>query len=197
MIKSFNGLIFALVGGLSIAVVSTSFGPKIIGLIIFILIIFAILLHVVVYLRNRIRIKIIKQNLFNTPYSIKFEAINLSERPNSLGEKIYFKSLLPNIRKGKLKNGEPYKCSFYLKDIDRLLEPHKPKIFTAYTKSDNPRLPFSWFRKYEFRPSRGIYSTVFVRNALDNGIPYWQYRIERSLYRLFRIVLDTKEVTTE
>ena len=197
MIKSFNGLIFALVVGLSIAVVSSSFGPKIIGLIIFILIIIAILLHVVVYLRNRIRIKIIKQNFFNTPYFIKFEAINLSERPNSLEEKVYFKSLLPNIRKGKLKNGEPYKCSFYLKDIDRMLEPHKPKIFTAYTKSDNPRLPFSWFRKYEFRPSRGIYSTVFVRNALDNGIPYWQYRIERSLYRLFRIVRDTKEVSTE
>jgi len=197
MIKSFNGLIFALVSGLAIAVISSSFGTKIIGLIIFVLIILAILLYVLVYLRNRIKIKIIKQNFFNPPYSIKFEALNLGEKPNSLEDKIYFKCLLPTIRKGKLKNGEPYECLFYLKDTDRFLEPHKPKIFTAYTKSSNQRLPFSWFRKYEFRPSRGIYSTVFVRNALDNGIPYWQYRIERSLYRLFRIVRDTKEATTE
>lgn len=197
MIKSFNGLVIALVSGLAIVVISSGFGPKIIGLIIFILIILAILLHVLVYLRNRIKIKIIKQNFFNQPYSIKFEALNLGEKPNSLGNKIYFKCLLPTIKKGKLINGEPYKFFFYLKDADRFLEPHKPKIFTAYTEDINQRLPFSWFRKYEFRPSRGIYSNVFVRNALDNGIPYWQYKIERTLYRLFRIVRDTKEVSAE
>jgi hypothetical protein len=197
MIKSINGLIFASVGGLLIAVITSSFGPKIIGIIIFILIFIASLLHIFVYIRNRIKIKIIKQNFFNEPYFVKYEAINLGEKPNSLQEKVYLKSLLPNIDKGSLKNPEPYECTFHIKDIDRVLEPHKPKIFTAYTKSHNPRLPYSWFRKYQFRPSRGMYTTVFVRNALDNGIPYWRYIIERPLYRLFRIVRDTKEVTSE
>lgn len=197
MIRSLDGLLAAVIGGLAVAAVSASFGPKIIGLIIVISIFAVLLLHLVSYFRNRVRVKIIKQHFGNLPYSIKFEALNLGEKPNSLEENIYLKCLLPTIRKWKFRNGQPYKCVFYLKSNDRLLEPHKPKIFIASTKSDNQSLLFSWFRKYEFRPSRGIYSTIFVRNALDNGIPYWQYRIERTLYRLFRIVRDTKQVTVE
>lgn len=108
MIKSFNGLIFVLVGGLFIAVITSSFGPKRIGIIIFILIVIASLLHVFVYIRTRIKIKIIKQNFFNEPYFLKYEAINLGEKPNSLQEKVYFKSLLPNIEKGRSKNSEPF-----------------------------------------------------------------------------------------
>ncbi len=197
MFKSLTGLIFSLIGGLSVAVLLDSFGPKIIGMIIFSLMFIAILLHLFRGLRNRIKIKIIKQSFHDPMPNIRFEAINLSEKPNSLQEKVYFKCLLPSIHKSSSLHGESFKLVFHVKENDRILEPHKSKIFTAYSKSSNTRLGFSWFRKYEFQPSRGMSTNIFVRNSLDNGIAFWKYRIERSLYRLFRVVNEKKEVITE
>ena len=165
MLTRLIGLIFALVGGLSIAVLSTNFGPKIIGLIIFGLIFFAILLHLFLSIRNRIKIKIIKQSFHESLYYVKFEALNLGEKPNSMQEKVYFECLLPSINKSTLRNGDPHKLVFLIRDNDRILEPHKPKILSAYTKATNHQLCFSWFRKYEFRPSRGMYTHIFVRNS--------------------------------
>lgn len=197
MIKSLNGYLVTIISGFTIAGITGSFGLVKIGIVIAICVLAFLFLNVVIYFRNRIRIKIIKQNFADLPYSIIFEALNLGEKTNSLEDKIYFKCLLPTVRKWKFRNGQSFKCVFWLKSSDRSLEPHKPKKFTAITNSDNQGLLFSWFRKYEFKPSRGMYSHVFVRNALDNGISYWRYLIERSFYRLFRIVRDTKEVSFE
>jgi hypothetical protein len=94
-------------------------------------------------------------------------------------------------------HGESLKLVFQVKENDRILERHKSKIFTAYSKISNASLDFSWFRKYEFRPSRGMSTSMFVRNSLDNGIAFWKYRIERLLYRLLRVVNEKKEVITE
>ncbi len=188
MIRSSNNFVLIVVGGLIVAVISTKFNQKLVTYFICLGVFLFISLHIITYFKNRIRIKIIKQNFSDAPYSVIFEALNIGEQPNSIEEKIYFKCLLPTVRKWWFRNGQPYKCEFYLKETDRLLEPHKTKVFTSISKFSQPRLTFSWFRKYQFRPSRGKYSNVFVRNALDNGIPYWRYKIERTLYRLFRIL---------
>ena len=196
MFKSVTGLIFSLIGGLSVAVLLDSFEPKIIGLIIFSLMFIAILLHLFLGFRNRIKIRIIKQSFHEPMPHVRFEALNLSEKPNSLQEKVYIKCLLPSIHKSTLPHGDPLNLTFHVKENDRILEPHKAKIFTAYSKISNNRLGFSWFRQYEFRPSRGMSTSIYVRNALDNGIPFWRYEIERSLYRIFRVVNEKKEVVT-
>lgn len=197
MLKSLNGYLVTIITGLTIAGITGSFGSVKIGLVIGIFVLAFLFLNVVMYFRNRIRIKIIKQNFADLPYTIIFEAQNLGDKTNSLDDKIYFKCLFPTERKWNSINGQSFKCVFRLKNSDRSLEPHKPIKFTAITNSDKQRLRFSWFRRYEFRPSHGMYSPVFVRNALDNGISYWRYLIERSFYRFFRIVRDTKEVSCE
>jgi hypothetical protein len=197
MIRSLNSFLLTVIGGLIVAAVSTKFNQKLVTYIICLGVFAFTLLHIITYFKNRIRIKIIKQNFFEAPYSVIFEALNLGEKPNSIEEKIYFKCLLPTVRRWWFRNGQPYKCEFYLKGTDRLLEPHNPKIFTAISKARLPNLMFSWFRKYQFRPSRGKYSTIFVRNAIDNGIPYWRYKLERTLYRLFRILWDKDKVIVE
>ena len=192
MLKNLNGYLVTIISGLTLAGITGSFGSIEIGLVIGIFILVVLLLNIVMRFRNRIRIKIIKQNFADLPYSIIFEALNLGDKTNSLDDEIYFKCLLPNVRNWLFRNGQSFKCVFRLKQNDRSLEPHKPMKFTAITNSDNQSLLFSWFRKYEFRPSRGMYSAIFVRNASDNGISYWRYLIERTFYRLFRIVKDTK-----
>lgn len=186
MIRNFNSLFVAVIGGLVVAVISGQLAPSIVSYIIYAAIFLFLCVNLIGYFKNRIKINLIKQRFGNLPYSIIFEALNLGEKPNSLEKKIILKCLLPTIKNEGFLNGKRFQCFFYLDDNDRLLEPHRPKVFIATTNSDHSILMFSWYRKYEFRSSRGMHSVVFVRNALDNGILYWRYKVERFLFRLFR-----------
>lgn len=194
--KSLESLLLGVVGGLIVSEIIRQYEP-LIGYIIYAGILLLLGLNIFIYFKNRVKIKIIKQNLAQLPYNIKFEAVNLGDTPNSLEEKVVFKCLLPNIKNHKFPNGQKYKCEFRIKRSDRLLEPHKPKIITATTNSNNPHLIYSWFRKYIFIPSKGMYSIIFARNALDNGISRWRYRYERFLYRLFNMLNQTDSVEVE
>lgn len=197
MIRNFNSLFVGVIGGLVVAAISSQLAPDIVAYIIYVAVFLFLFINLIGYFRNRIKISIIKQRFGDLPYSIIFEALNLGEKPNSLGKRIILKCLLPTIKSHGFLNGKRFHCIFYLQDDDRLLEPHKPKVFTATTNSDNSALLFSWFRKYEFRPSRGMYSVVYVRNALDNGISYWRYELERFLFRLFRKTKQIDSITVE
>jgi len=197
MIRNFNSLFVGVIGGLVVAVISSQLAPGIVAYIIYVAVFLFLFINLIGYFRNRMKISIIKQRFGDLPQSIIFEALNLGEKPNSLGKRIILKCLLPTIKSQGFLNGKRFHCIFYLQDDDRLLEPHRPKVFTATTNSDNSALLFSWFRKYEFRPSRGMYSVVYVRNALDNGISYWRYKLERFLLRLFRKTKQIDSITNE
>lgn len=197
MIRNINSLFLSVIGSLVVAVISSQLAPDIIAYIIYTAVFIFLFVNLIGYFRKRIKISIIKQRFGDLPYNIIFEALNLGEKPNSLGKRIILKWLLPTIKRQGFLNGKRFHCIFYLRDDDRLLEPHRPKVFTATTNSDNSALLFSWFRQYEFRPSRGMYSVVYVRNALDEGIPYWRYKLERLLFRLFRKTKQIDSITVE
>ncbi len=196
MILNINNLIGSVIVGLVVAVISSQLDQNIVAYIIIAAVFLFLFLNLIGYFRNRIKISIIKQNFGDLPYSIIFEALNLGEKPNSLEKMVILKCLLPTKSRGFL-NGKRFHCIFYLQGNDRLLEPHKPKVFTATSKTDNSALLFSWFREYAFKPSRGMYSVAYVRNALDNGISYWRYILERVLFRLFRITKQIDSITVE
>lgn len=194
--KNLENLVVGVIGGLIVSEIIRQYEP-LIGYIIYAGIFILLFIIIFIHLKNRINIKIIKQNFAQLPYSIKFEAVNLRDTPNSLGEKIVFECLLPKIKTSKFPNGQKYNCEFRINSSDRLLESHKPKIITASTNSDNQRLIYSWFRKYIFISSKGMYSIIFVRNALDNGISRWRYRYERSLYRIFNIIKQVNSIEVD
>jgi hypothetical protein len=194
MIKSFETLCFTVIAGLCIVVITSQFGLRIIAYIVFLSLIVLIIISLIGYYRNRTRIRMIRQHIFDPPYWLKFEAMNLGDKSLSMERKITLKCLLTGSRKQGFLYGKRFQCDFYVDDTERILEPHRPRKFTGRTTCRNQRLPFSWFRKYEFRPTRGMNCKVFVRNAHDNGIPCWKYKYERLLYRLFNIVKRTRSI---
>jgi hypothetical protein len=138
--------------------------------------------------KNRVKIRINRQNFYKSPYSIEFEAMNMSKKPCSFEEKIVFNSLIVAKRKETLLHGYKYKCEFHLKNTDRFIEPHEQKNFTAITNSANPQLLASQFRKYRFRFTNGTHTMVYIATPLSNAIPYWKYSVGKFLYRVFRRV---------
>ncbi len=134
--KNLENLLLSVIGGLIVCEIIRQYEP-LVGYMIYAGILILLSINIIIYFKNRINIKIIKQNFTQHPYSIKFEATNLADTPNSLAEKIIFKCLLPGIKNSKFPNGQKYNCEFRINSPDRLLEPHKPKIITASAHSDN------------------------------------------------------------
>ena len=193
--KNFENLIMGIIGGLIVSEIIRQYEPKI-AYIVYVCIFIFLFINFYIYWKNRIKIKFIRQNFNNRPYFLQFEAVNLGEKRNSLSEYIDLQCFLPAYPNKKIPNGINFKCKFNIPQEQRLLEPHKPVTIIASCDSDNQRLLFSWFRKYTFKPAKGMYTVKYVRNASDNGISKWRYEIEVFLYRWFKIVKteDTFEV---
>jgi hypothetical protein len=195
--KTIETLILGIVIGLAVSEIVRQYEPMI-GYIIYVGIPFLLLLNIYIYWKTRIVVKIIRQDFFQSPYSLQFEAINLGEKKNSLEEYIDLCCVVPTDVKKFPLYGIKHKCKFQIPLDQRLLEPHKPEKITATCDDVNTQseILVSWFRKYTFKPSKGMYTIKYVRNV-DNGIPKWRYRFERFLYRGFRIINKNDYVEVE
>jgi hypothetical protein len=145
------------------------------------LVIYCLVLFILYKQHKKVKIKIVNRNLTRTPYTLTFEAVNLGDSINSLEENITLSCLFPSGK--SFCHGQKYKCDFTIAPNDRSLEPHKPKTIIA-TSSSTEFLVYSWFQKYTFKPSKGCYSFVYMRNAMDGEMFVWRYRIEKFLFRI-------------
>lgn len=79
---------------------------------------------------------------------------------------------------------------YFVRDIDRTLEPFRPKILSA-TIDEMPR-PYwlSWFRTYKFRPTSGITTRIYIRNLLLDPLSRFRFYYEFVRLRIFGMKID-------
>ena len=143
---------------------------------------------------KRNKIKIIKQNLIEFPYSIDFEAENMGNAINSLGGKILLDCLIMPISKIKKTKlcGEKCKHTFYLNNNDTSLEYHSPKKFTAIAEKEMQQLYYSNFRRYKFYSTNRINTHLYFIGATNKNVSFWEFYFKKFLYRFFKIGLVYK-----
>lgn len=184
MIKNLNTILISVIGSLIVAKIQ----PGIIIYVIVAAFIILILLNTFFGSRDRVRIRSVKQNLFNLPYSLKFEAENISDRPNSLKKTINLSCLVILTKNKAILFGENFKYTFAIKGNDRTLEPHKSKIFEAITNEQDPQLFVSKFRKFTIYPTRGRKEFIYSVGPSDRDTNYFRFYIKRFLYQFFKRV---------
>jgi len=62
------------------------------------------------------------------------------------------------------------KMWFRVRDLDRQLDPFKPKVLSASADELSNHYWLSWFRTYRFRPTSGVTTRVRLRNTLLDPI---------------------------
>jgi len=79
---------------------------------------------------------------------------------------------------------------YYVRDLDRTLEPCRPKILSASIDELPKNYWLSWFRTYKFRPTSGITTRVRIRNTLLDPLSLPRFLTELVLLRWFNKVVD-------
>ena len=127
MIKNLNTILICIIGSLIIAKIQ----PNIVIYVIIIATFILIMTNIIFGSKDRVKIRMLKQNFFESPYKIIFEAENISEQPNALKNYVSMSCLTIPMKKTMF-YGEKRKCIFKIKGNDRSIEPHKTKVFEAY-----------------------------------------------------------------
>ena len=139
-------------------------------------------LYIAYVSRRRLRVRILSETYDvksepNMSIDLSFEAENLGEIPTSLDPQIYIKALSGH-------DASPMKVDLEVKSTDRKLEPHHPKICSAYTV-DTAEYPFTWFRRYYFPISKGRKAVIRILNASNVEIGFTKYWWGYFMYRVF------------
>ncbi len=104
---------------------------------------------------------------------LRFEVENRSGSVTSLHPEIDGRYFYPS--KLRLARG---RNRYFVRELDRRLEPFSPVILTATPEFVREHYSFSWYRTYVFRPTRGRTRKVFVRNALLEPLGRVRYTME-------------------
>jgi hypothetical protein len=131
MVKNLNTILISIIGSLIIAIIQSD---KIIYVIFAASLIF-VFINIIPGSKDKIKIKSLKQDFFNLPYKVIFEAENISNMPNSIRKTIDINCLTIPINRTLL-YGQKHKCNFTIKGDDRSIEPHKTKAFEAVTADE-------------------------------------------------------------
>jgi len=73
--------------------------------------------------------------------------------------------------------------SYYVREVDRRLEPFQPKILTASADKRPREYWLSWYRTYKFRPTSGLTTRVRVRHAGLDPLTLLQFVREYIRFR--------------
>ena len=192
MYKILNTLLVSIVGGLIVLEISNNFESVNIWPTILTVILIFIILNMVVYLRNRVKIKIIKQTFIDPPITLNFTAMNMGNYRNSLDKRIILKWLeipfAPTFPYGK-----KYKHVLSLNDFDNSLNSHETKEFKATIKGNMPHF-FSNFRHYRFTPNKGMHTHLYFigptkRDKTWENVSFVKFYFKYFLYRFFKVGL--------
>ena len=126
--------------------------------------------------RPELIIRIMQDNPEEEIGGLTFEVENRASKPTSLKPLITV-----NFMTSK---GDPAQMEFDVRELDRLLQPFKPKLFSASAKYVQADRSHGWFRTYIFRPSNGPAAKVRIRNAHLDVIGALSFLIERNWFKL-------------
>jgi hypothetical protein len=73
---------------------------------------------------------------------------------------------------------------FHVRELDRTLPPHQPKIMNASADRRPKHYLFGWYRTYRFRPTSGMTTRLRIRNTLLETLPLWKFVWEFFRFRL-------------
>lgn len=99
MVKNLNTILISIIGSLIIAKIQ----PDIVIYVIIIASLVLVLINIHFGSKDRIKIKSLRQDFFNPPYKVIFEAENISDRPNSIRKAIDMKCLTIPMKERKTK----------------------------------------------------------------------------------------------
>lgn len=134
--------------------------------------------------RRKIQVRVLRETYDpkvdpSSEVVLRFEVTNLGEKPTSLQPIITVTSLTPKAERKTFQ--------LNVQEPDRLLPPHTPKTFNAKAVVNAVYL-FCWFKKYQFRITRGSGSIVRHRNAMNEEIGFGRYWFEYFLFRYLKVV---------
>ena len=187
MVKNLNTILVSIIAGLVIAKIQ----PNIVIYVIITLFIILILINIFFGPKDRIIIKSLKQDFFNHPYKLIFQAENISDKPNSIKKIVSMKCLTIPLHKSML-YGEKRKCTFSIKGNDRSIDPHKTKVFEAFTTDEYSQLFVSKFRKFTIYPNRGKKAFIFSIGPSKREVSCFRFYVERFLFQFFKRIPDNK-----
>ncbi len=187
MIKNLNTILISIIGSLIIAKIQ----PNIVIYAIIIAILILVSINILFGSKDRVKIRMLKQAFFNLPYKVIFEAENISDQPNSLKNSVSMNCLTIPMKK-TLFYGERRTCTFNIKGNDRSIEPHKTKVFEAFTTENHKQLFVSKFRRFTIYPNRGRRVRIFSIGPSNREANCFRFYAERFLYQFFKRVPNNK-----
>jgi hypothetical protein len=134
-----------------------------------------ILLQVLAALRGRPRVfvRILEEDIKKEVGGLRFEIENRRTIVTSLDPEIrvtYYWGDGDSLRRGRNK--------YFVREVDRSLQPHVPKILSASADDRSTQYWLSVFRTYSFRPTSGLRTRLRVRDTLLDTLSrhrfYWE-----------------------
>lgn len=129
--------------------------------------------------RPLLRVRIVEDDRGGPVGGLVFEIENASPIVTSLRPTVSSTFWYPE--RGQYRRG---KAIYDVREVDRELPPFKAKLLRASARSLPPAYGFSWFRVYEFHPSRGPRKQVRIRNADLGPLGVVRFKLELWRFRL-------------
>jgi hypothetical protein len=137
--------------------------------------------------RKRVRIRVTMLNgmleLKQSPtisVKVKVEAVNLGNSTTSVEAVVRMVAWTARDRRRVV-------WSLNVVSPDRTLEPHKPKIFELSGNCE-ASYPFTWYRAYTFRVTKGSDYTLRTLSASDKQLGFFRFFGGLLLFRVFGYV---------
>jgi hypothetical protein len=125
--------------------------------------------------RPTLRVRIREDEPKTEVGGLVFEVENVSDKMTSLHPTVTATFL--SIKR------EPYLVAFDVREGDRNLPPFTPKQFSASAREVQPQRFHSWFRTYNFSPTRGRTCRVRLKNASLETMRLWRFWGESLWFR--------------